>query len=128
MAVSSAIIHDLNERCWQLGMSHAAVARLSGVSLPTVQRILGKEDHDATVSNLLAIAEALGLGLDFQPEVKVDALREQQARRKAERLVAMVQGLSALEGQAVDQDTYERMVQRTVYELLAGPNRKLWAA
>ena len=127
MAARSAI-HDLNERCRQLGMSHAVVARLSGVSLPTVQRILGKEDHDATLSNLLAVAEALGLGLDFQPEAKVDALREQQARRKAEHLVGMVQGSSALEGQAVDQDTYERMVQRTVHELLAGPNGKLWAA
>ena len=128
MAVSSAIIHDLNERCWQLGMSHAAVARLSGVSLPTVQRILGKEDHDATLSKLLAIAEALGLGLYSQPEAKVDVLREQQARQKAERLVGMVQGSSALEGQAVDQDTYERMVEQTIHELLAGPNRKLWAA
>ncbi len=128
MAVRSAIIHDLNERCRQLGMSHADVARLSGVSLPTVQRILGKEYHDATLSNLLRIAEALGLGLDFQPEDKVDALREQQARRKAKRLVGMVQGSSALEGQAVDQDTYERMVERTIHELLAGPNRKLWAA
>ena len=128
MAFRSAIIHDLNKRRRRLGMSRADVARLSGVSVPTVQRILGKQDHDATLSNLLAIAEALGLGLDIRPDAKVAALREQQARRKAERLVGMVQGSSALEGQAVDQDTYERMVKQTVHELLAGPNRKLWAA
>ena len=128
MAFRSAIIHDLNKRRRRLGMSRADVARLSGVSVPTVQRILGKQDHDATLSNLLAIAEALGLGLDIRPDAKVAALREQQARRKAERLVGMVQGSSALEGQAVDQETYERMVKQTVHELLAGPSRKLWAA
>ena len=128
MAIRNAIIHDLNERRRQLGISLADVARLSGVSLPTVQRILGDKDHGTTLPNLVAIAEAIGLGLGSRSEIKVTELREQQARRKAERLVGMVQGSSALEGQAVDKDTYERMVEQTVHELLAGSNRRLWAA
>jgi transcriptional regulator with XRE-family HTH domain len=107
-------------------MSYAVVAERSGVSLATVHRVLA--GHDASISNLLAIARALGLGLECRAEADVETLLEQQARRKAERLVGMVQGSAALEGQAVDPQTREQMVRQTVHELLAGSKRKLWAA
>ena len=128
MAVPSEILRFLNGRRRQLGMSYAVVAERSGVSSPTVQRVLGGMGHDASISNVLAIARALGLELGFRAEADVETLLEQQARRKAERLVGMVQGSSALEGQAVDKQTREQMVRQTVHELLAGSKRKLWAA
>lgn len=128
MATPTAILQLLNRRRRQLGMTHAVVAARSGVSTATVQRVLTGSDTDPSISTVMAIAGTLGLGLDFRSEIDVDALREEQARRKAERLVGMVQGSAALEGQGVDAQARERMVQQTVHELLAGSKRKLWAA
>jgi hypothetical protein len=59
----------------------------------------------------------------------VDArdLKREQAQRKAKKLVALVQGNSGLEGQAVDQKAVKSMVKQTTHELLAGSKRKLWS-
>ncbi len=54
-------------------------------------------------------------------------LKREQAERKARKLVSLVQGTSGLEGQAVDGQTLESMVERTTHELLAGSNRRLWS-
>jgi hypothetical protein len=66
--------------------------------------------------------------MDFELRSTTDeqAFAERQARTKAEAIVRMVQGTSALESQAVDSDTYRQMVSQTVHELMAGPRRKLW--
>ncbi len=128
MATHSAIFQLLDERRRQLGMTYAVVAARSDVSTATVQRVLRGREHDASISTVLAIAGALGLGLNLRSESDVAALREQQARRKAEHLVGLVQGTSALEGQGLDAETRERMVQQTIHELLAGSKLNLWAA
>ena len=58
--MASAIVQCLNEKCRQLDMSHAVVARLSGVSLPTVQRILGKQGHEVAIE---AAGQAVSEGI-----------------------------------------------------------------
>ncbi len=73
-----------------------------------------------------SLAETLGMTLDLRSITDPEDLREQQARKKAERLMKMVQGTSALEAQAIDPEKYEQMLRRSVHELLAGPSRKLW--
>jgi hypothetical protein len=91
-----------------------------------VQRVLSGRHPEASFANVVAIAEALGLGLRFESRVEPGRLRREQAERKARRLVALVQGTSGLEGQAVDPEAVEAMVERTTHELLAGPKRRLW--
>ena len=76
----------------------------------------------------LALAVALEMRLELEPQADADEVLDREARRKAERLVGMVQGSSALEGQGLDEATRERMIQRTVHELRAGSKRKIWAA
>ncbi|MEY3230587.1 MAG: hypothetical protein RL689_676 [Planctomycetota bacterium] len=107
-------------------MSHAAVAARSGVSEPTVKRILGGQLAEASFANVVAIAEALGMTVGLG-ETDVEELCCQQARRKAERIARLVQGTSALESQAVDQAAYARLVERSFHELMAGSRRRLWA-
>lgn len=119
-------IKALSERRRRLGMSYSALAARSGTSEPTVKRILGGLATDASFANVAAIAEALGLPLSFTSSDEED-LRRQEARRKAEKIAKLVQGTSALEGQAVDRTTYELLVERTYHELMAGSRRKLWA-
>ena len=116
----------LDQRRRELGMSHADLARRSGVSVPTVTRILSAMDPAASFSNVHAVAAALGVRVDLTPQSEPEEFRQQQAQEKARRLVSLVQGNSGLEGQAVDDATVNRMINRTVVELLAGPGRRLW--
>ncbi len=107
-------------------MSNAVLARRSGVSLPTVVRILSGRNDNASLHNVASIAEALGLRLKMESEIGVADFREHQARQKARLLAGIVQGTSGLEGQALDDVALGDMTRQTVHELLAGSPRKLW--
>ena len=76
---------------------------------------------------LSKIAEALGVSIRVKLEgMEANAFKEQQAERKAARLVSLTQGTSGLEAQAVPKGTLARMKKRTARELLCGSARKLW--
>jgi transcriptional regulator with XRE-family HTH domain len=128
MASVTELIRFLDRRRRQLGMSRSVLAERSGISLPTVHRILAGDRHSPRLSSVLALASALGVRLGCDEESTADELRQKQAWLKAKRLVGMVQGSAALEGQGLDEETRERMVQQTVHELLAGSRRRIWAA
>ena len=81
----------------------------------------------ATFANVAAIADALGVDIEFTNEVDSYELLHQQAVKKARELVGMVQGTSGLESQAVGQNQIETMVAQLVHQLMAGSRRKLWA-
>jgi transcriptional regulator with XRE-family HTH domain len=126
MATAEIPFQTLQARRHQLGMSCGTLAQRTGLSEQTVRRILSGHS-EASFANVGALADALGMGLKFDTNISVDDLREQQAKLKARRLVAIAQGTSALEGQAVDEETVGQMVKQTTYELLAGSPRKLWS-
>jgi len=109
-----------------LGISYPTLSSLTNIPVSTLKRIFADNSTNASLANILAIANALGLSLTFD-ETDIDTVRENQARKKARRLVAMVQATSALEGQGVSEKHIERMIEQTVHELLAGSSRKLWA-
>ena len=94
---------------------------------PPTRRRRSGSDPRAGFANVVAIAEVLGMEVQFKSKANVEELRERQARQKAQRLVGMVQGTMGLEGQAVDPGTLGEMFQQTMHELLAGPKRKLWS-
>lgn len=127
MTSRQPLIEKLEARRRDLGLSQAVLAELSGVSLPTVHRILAGHGTAASVENILAIVQVLGMDLEAVPRIGTQEILEQQARKKAERLVGMVQGTSALEGQAVSGKQLGQMIKQTVQELLAGSRRRLWA-
>jgi transcriptional regulator with XRE-family HTH domain len=127
MEDEATLLKELDKRRRDLGLSCELLSRRSGVSLPTVQRILSGRHRTASFSNVVAIAESLGLGVGFFSKVDPRKMKRDQASRKARKLVGLVQGTSGLEGQAVDRETVESMVEQTTHELLAGSNRKLWS-
>jgi transcriptional regulator with XRE-family HTH domain len=127
MRKDAAILKDLEKRRRDLGLSYELLSRRSGVSRPTVQRILSGRHDASSFANIAAIADSLGLGLRFDAKVDARKLKWEQAERKARKLVALVQGTSGLEGQAVDEKAVATMIEQTTHELLAGPNRKLWS-
>lgn len=117
----------LDQRRERLGMTFPALAERSGVSEPTVKRILSGRVGGASFENVAAVAEALGMPLTTEP-IDIEAFRERAAREKAERVARLVQGTSALEAQGVDAGEYRKLIERSVRDLLAGSRRRLWAS
>jgi transcriptional regulator with XRE-family HTH domain len=116
----------LTDRRRELGITHAMIAAHSGVSEPTVKRILGGRMEEASFANVMAIAGALGISIKVF-EADAHDMRVRQARSKAERIAKMVQATSGLEGQGLDDSDYRRLVERTFHQLMAGSDRKLWS-
>jgi len=125
MVSATNILKDLGLRRRLLGMPYRELGRRSHVPVSTLKRIMGGE-ATASFATVSAVADALGVNFSGAPSEDVPSMRERQARAKARTLVGLVQGTSALEGQAVDRTALELMEQRTVAELLSGPSRKLW--
>ena len=117
----------LERRRLELGISRPLLAQRSGVSLATVTRILTGGLENSSTANTAAVARELGMELRFEPIADSDDLMHREAEAKAREIVALVQGSSGLEEQAVDPDTIERMVRQTVHELMAGAKGKIWA-
>jgi len=122
-----SISRRLNERREKLGISCAVLARRVGVSLRTVQRILSGEENNPGLATVTTLARELGVGIRLDEEVDARTIRRRQAERKAERILAIVQGTSALEAQGMDKETRLDLREQTINELLAGSDRKLWA-
>jgi transcriptional regulator with XRE-family HTH domain len=120
------LLNRLDDRRQALGLSVHDLATRSGLSMMTVNRILSGNHPNASWANVLAIARALGLDVEFNPSADVEELREQQAARKADELTRMIQGTSALEAQALDPTQLDQMRRRIARELLTGSNRMLW--
>ncbi len=119
------IFKEFEKRRRELGMSRTVLSKRSRVSLPTVNRILTGQHIAASFSNVMAIAKTLGMEITTAAKTRSYDFRQQQAMRKARKLVSMVQGTSALEGQGLDDQELEEMVGRTSKELFLS-NRKLW--
>lgn len=119
-------VRCLDERRRKLGMSANALAKRSGISLPTVQRILSGRHPNASFQSIVAMSNALGIEIELKEMVGVHEFARQSAREKARRLVALVQGTSALEGQAVEEQKIDELTDHALAALLAGSRQKLW--
>jgi transcriptional regulator with XRE-family HTH domain len=97
-------------------MTTVALASRSGVSVPTVKRILAGKSDSASFANVAAVAEALGIAVSFEAR-DPDDLRREQARAKSEWLARPM----------ADTAGYQRLVERCYHDFLAGPPRRLWA-
>ena len=125
--LQSGVAVQMRRRRNALRISCKLLALHSGVSLPTVQRILRDGGEHATYANLTAVARALGMDFALKSTCNEQTFAERQAETKAKVIARMVQGTSALESQAVDSGTYRQMVKQTVHELMAGTRRRLWS-
>tara|TARA_R110002072_G_scaffold260238_1_gene418737 strand:- start:907 stop:1287 length:381 start_codon:yes stop_codon:yes gene_type:complete len=113
-------------RCFrESGMTYSVLADRSGVSVATLKRMFSNTPKNVSFANVLAVAEAFGVSITLSVD---EDIRRKRAEVKARQIISMVQGTSALEAQALSESQIERMVEKTVHELLAGSNRKLWAS
>lgn len=125
-------LRSLDERRRELRMSVTALARRSGVSRPTVNRILAGREHVPSAQSVHALAAALGLQVQLGyapavvPAIEAREFRRQQALTKARQLAKLVQGTMGLEAQAVDSKTLDGLVEDNLHALLSGSSRQLW--
>ena len=117
---------DLGQRRTDLGMPIDVLAKRSGVSEPTVKRILRNGYETVSFAKVMSVANALGIDLRMGSREDTYTMRRNQALMKAQSLVNLVQGTSALEAQAVDSVTIKQMVEETMHKLLS-TKKKLWA-
>lgn len=112
--LAAVITRKLATRRKALGMSHAALSKRSGVPIATVKRILGGRAGAASLTNVLAVARAMGMKLALG-ETSVEGMVEARAREKAG-------GIARARGDGTPEE-----IERVVMELLAGSRRSLWA-
>ena len=115
----------LNMRRRRLGMPIRSLARLSGVPVATVNRILA-DPTTAQFGNVAAVGQVLGIDFTTARKVGVKKLLHDRATKKASYVARLVQGTQGLEAAGVDPAGYERLVEIATATLLAGQKRKLW--
>lgn len=107
-------------------MSIPALAKRSGVSVPTVQRTLSGNNPNVSLAVVESIAQALELELYCKAKRSAEDVIENVADKKARQLVSLTQGSAGLEAQAVSDDFLNTLRRRTVHKLVAGSRKKLW--
>jgi transcriptional regulator with XRE-family HTH domain len=122
------LMRQLRQRRKELGMSMGIVAEKSGVGLRTVQRVLSGKELTAKLTTVLSIAEALRVALQPIEVASSHSVRQQQAKRKAAELAAMVQATSALEAQAVPEKELREIEEQIASQLIHGSRRQLWSS
>jgi len=125
---------SLSRRRRDLRMGFSALSERSGVSVPTLKRIINGQSENPTLHSIQSIAAALGVEIRIHRRIEVVEqsgayeFREKAAKEKAEKIVRLVQGTSALEAQAVGATDLRTMVKQTVHDLMSGPARRLWSS
>lgn len=123
---TSANLRGFDARRVQLGMSYRALAQRSGVSEPTLKRVLHGQSPEVSFATVTAIAEALGVSMRFEDRGVVQ-MKEEAARSKAESIARMVQATSGLESQGVGDAALEEITRTLTHKLMAGSPRHLWS-
>ncbi len=121
------LVKQIIARKQQLGITVENLAKLSGVGVRTVNRLLKNED--VKLSTVEAVTTVLGLDFAGNEQVSLEALQKQRAKEKAFYLVSIVQGISALEKQGLEEEGIKEIVSMYENEFLHGSYKEtLWVA
>ena len=111
----------------QLGITIENLAKLSGISIRTLNRVLANED--VKLSTIEKITNFLGLDFAGNEMVPIEELRKRRAKNKAIFMASLVQGTSALEMQGLDSDSVNNIISMYEKAFLEGEYKKaLWRA
>lgn len=112
-----------------LGMTQSQLARKLGLSSNVpVAKLENKENKNPTVETLKRYAEALEckLLIRFVPKKELSVLLNELAEKKAQEIVHISSGNSAMELQKPDKETIEYEISRIKKELLDKKRGALW--
>jgi transcriptional regulator with XRE-family HTH domain len=125
MTIKQDILDFLRQRRRELRMPIYALSERANTSVSTVKSVLGG-NASVSYSTLCRIAQAMGASFEVNARSSNSVIKE-EAKRKARILAKMVQGTSAMEAQAVDKETLDRIAQTAEAELTTHLGSMLWA-
>jgi len=121
------LINHIIARKKQLNITVDNLAKLSGVGVRTINRLLKNED--VKLSTIESVTNFLGLDFAGNEQVSLSALKKHRAHEKAVFLASIVQGTSALEMQGLEDDSLSKIVASYEKEFLTGNYQDtLWVA
>lgn len=121
------LIEQIIARKEHLNITIENLAKLSGVGIRTINRLLKNED--VKLSTVEAVTNVLGLDFAGNEQISLKELQKQRAKQKALYLASIVQGTSALEMQGLDTDSINKIVAMYENEFLYGNYKNtLWVA
>lgn len=111
----------------QLRMSQRTLAARASIQQSSIVRI-ESECSDPKVSTLKKIVAAMGcdLVIAIVPRTDLDAIRENQAKLKAEQKISYLHGTMSLEKQAPNQKLLKELFDEEVKNLLNSSGSELW--
>ncbi|HIC12810.1 MAG TPA: helix-turn-helix domain-containing protein [Sulfurimonas sp.] len=121
------LIKQIIARKEQLHITVDNLAKLSGVGVRTINRLLKNED--VKLSTIESVTNFLGLDFAGNEQVSLRELAKNRAHEKAIFLASIVQGTSALEMQGLEDDSLNKII--ASYEkkfLSANYQDTLWVA
>ena len=121
------LIKQIIARKEQLNITIENLAKLSGLGVRTVNRVLANED--VKLSTIESITNLLGLDFAGNEIVALDELKKQRAKQKAIFMASLVQSTSALEMQGLDENSVNNIISMYEQEFLNGNYQDtLWVA
>ena len=121
------LIEQIVARKEHLNITIENLAKLSGIGIRTINRLLKNED--VKLSTVEAVTNVLGLDFAGNEQISLEELQKQRAKQKALYLASIVQGTSALEMQGLETDSINKIVTMYENEFLYGNYKDtLWVA
>jgi len=121
------LIKQIIARKEQLNITIENLAKLSGLGIRTVNRVLANED--VKLSTIESITNLLGLDFAGNEIVPLEELKKQRAKQKAIFMASLVQSTSALEMQGLDKENVNNIIFMYEKEFLEGEYKNtLWVA
>jgi transcriptional regulator with XRE-family HTH domain len=121
------LINQIIIRKEQLHITVENLAKLSGVSVRTMNRLLKNED--VKLSTVEHVTNFLGLDFAGNEQVSLSLLKKHRAHEKALFLASIVQGTSALEMQGLEDNSLKSIIESYEEEFLHGNYQDtLWVA
>jgi transcriptional regulator with XRE-family HTH domain len=121
------LIEQIIARKEQLNITVENLAKLSGVGVRTINRLLKNED--VKLSTVEHVTNFLGLDFAGNEQVTLSTLKKNRAHEKALFLASIVQGTSALEMQGLEEDSLNSIIASYEKEFLTGNYQDtLWVA
>jgi transcriptional regulator with XRE-family HTH domain len=112
------LIKQIIARKEELNITVENLAKLSGVGVRTVNRLLKNED--VKLSTVESVTNFLGLDFAGNEQVSLSVLKQQRAHEKALFLASIVQGTSSLEMQGLEDASLKKIIASYEKEFLSG--------
>ncbi len=121
------LIQKIITRKEQLNITIENLAKLSNISIRTLNRVVANED--VKLSTIEKIINFLGLDFAGNEIVALEELKKRRAKNKAIFMASLVQSTSALEMQGLDSDSVNNIISMYEKAFLEGEYKKtLWVA